>query len=121
MDVRLILAGVFGLVAILAAYVVLVALGHGDDANGLAPLVITLLGFVGLGAHTTQRLGKQDETLEQQTEQLDQITHQTNGVLTARIKAATDEAVRTALRSAGYHVPDGPASEPPELSEVPGQ
>lgn len=116
-DLRLALVAVVAFVAIIAAYVILVALGHGDEATGLAPLVLTLLGFVGLGGHVTQRLGQQDEQLTQQTEQLTQITHQTNGVLTARIKSATDDAVRTALRSAGYHVPD--AVEPPDLPEVP--
>ncbi len=110
-DVRLVLAGLVGLVVIIAAYVTLVALGHGAEANGLAPLVVTLLGLFGLGAHNAQRLGQQDE-------QLQQINHQTNGVLTARIKVATDEAVRTALRSAGYNVPPAEV-EPPDLSEVP--
>lgn len=109
-DVRLIIAGVVGLVVIIAAYVVLVAMGHGNEANGLAPLVVTLLGLFGLGAHTTNRLSQQDQ-------QLDQITHQTNGVLTQRIQAGADAAMRTVLREAGYHVPEGqPVSEPPELA-----
>lgn len=112
-DPKLILAGVLGLVAIIAAYVVLVALGHGSEANGLAPLVVTLLGFVGLGAHTTQRLSQQDA-------QLDVITHQTNGVLTQRIADGADKALRQVLREVGYPVPDAvPAPvEPPEVPEV---
>lgn len=113
-DVRLVLAGVVALVAILAAYVILVSLGHGSEANGLAPLVVTLLGLFGLGAHTSQRLGQQDE-------QLNQITHQTNGVLTARIEQGADKALRQVLREVGYPVPDGrpveiPSETPPEVS-----
>lgn len=108
-DVRLVLAGVVALVAILAAYVLLVALGHGSEANGLAPLVLTLLGFVGLGAHNAQRLGQQDE-------QLTQISHQTNGVLTARIEQGADKALRQVMRECGYPVPDGtPVEIPPEV------
>jgi hypothetical protein len=92
-----------------------VSLGHAAEANGLAPLVVTLLGLVGLGAHNAQRLGRQDD-------QLDQISHQTNGVLTKRIEQGADVALRRVLREAGYHVPDGPqATEPPELPEVPSQ
>lgn len=114
-DPKLIVSGVVALVAILAAYVVLVVLGHGSEANGLAPLVLTLLGFLGLGAHTTQRLSQQDA-------QLDQITHQTNGVLDARIRQGSDTAMRQVLREAGYHVPEAVPPpvpvEPPDLQGV---
>jgi ABC-type transport system involved in cytochrome bd biosynthesis fused ATPase/permease subunit len=115
-DLRLALVAVVAFVAIIAAYVVLVALGHQDAATGLAPLVLTLLGFVGLGGHVTQRLGQQDQQLTQQTEQLAQITHQTNGVLTERIRAGADSALRQVLRETGYNVPDGdPVPAPPEV------
>lgn len=113
-DPKLIFAGVVALVAIIAAYVVLVVLGHGSEATGLAPLVLTLLGFLGLGAHTTQRLSQQDT-------KLDVITHQTNGVLDGRIQQGADTAMRQVLREAGYHVPEAPPPPPvdrPVLPEV---
>jgi uncharacterized membrane protein len=102
-------AAVVGLVAILAAYVVLVALGHGAEANGIVPVVVTLLGFLGLGAHNSARLAQQDE-------QLTKISHQTNGVLTARIEAGADTALRRVLRETGYPVPDRTEPLDPEVT-----
>lgn len=100
-----IIAAVVAFVAVLAAYVALAMTGHADDAAGIVPIVTTLLGLVGLGAHQSSRLSKQDE-------QLSTISHQTNGVLTARIEQGADAALRRVLRETGYNVPD-PAPVPP--------
>lgn len=111
-----ILGAVVAFVAVLAAYVVLSLTGHASDAAGVVGIVTTLLGLLGLGAHTTNRLAKQDE-------QLTTISHQTNGVLTARIEAGADKAMRQVLRSAGYNVPDAvdvPADTGPQDVEGSG-
>lgn len=117
-----IVAGVIAFVAILAAYVVLSMTGHASDAAGIVGIVATLLGLLGLGAHTTNRLTKQDEQLGRQSEQLSTISHQTNGVLTERIERGADTALRRVLREAGYNVPDAQPAEtaaPPDV-EGPG-
>lgn len=102
-----IIAGaVVAFVAVLAAYVVLAATGHGTEAAGVAGIVTTLLGLVGLGAHQSSRLSEQDE-------QLTTISHQTNGVLTKRIQDGADTAMRQVLREAGYNVPAAPAPQAP--------
>lgn len=106
LSTAVVIGAVVAFVAVLAAYVVLAALGHADEAGGIVGIVTTLLGLLGLGAHNAGRLAKQDE-------QLSTISHQTNGVLTQRIEAGADKALRTVLREAGYHVPPGPAEDEP--------
>lgn len=102
-----VVAALLAFVAVLAAYVVLAMTGHASDASGVVGIVTTLLGLLGLGAHTSQRLAKQDA-------QLTTITHQTNGVLTKRIQDGADTAMRQVLRDAGYNVPPATAEPAPE-------
>lgn len=71
---------------ILAAYVVLSL--SGVDTSGLINLVLTLAGVGTVGVHQAVRLDAQDTTLRK-------IDRQTNGILTARIKAAVAEALAT--------------------------
>lgn len=106
------MAAAIAFVGIVGAYVALVITGHGSETGGLVTAVLTLLGFLGLGAHQSQRLGQQDAAL-------DVITHQTNGVLTQRIQDGADAAMRQVLREAGYNVPAAtvPTAEP--VAEVP--
>ena len=54
---------------------------------------VTLIGPVLAVVILQGRLGKQDEVLDKHDQKLDQITHQTNGVLTQRIKDAVGEAL----------------------------
>lgn len=58
---------------------------------------VTLIGPVLAVVILHGRLGKQDEALDEHSQKLDQITHQTNGVLTERINTAVAEGVKAAL------------------------
>lgn len=58
---------------------------------------VTLIGPVLAVVILQGRLGKQDEVLDEHDKKLDQITHQTNGVLTERINTAVAEGVKAAL------------------------
>lgn len=58
---------------------------------------VTLVGPVLAVVILQGRLGKQDQVLEEQDKKLDQITHQTNGVLTERINTAVADGVKAAL------------------------
>jgi hypothetical protein len=58
---------------------------------------VTLIGPVLAVVILQGRLGKQDEALDEHSQKLDTITHQTNGVLTERINAAVAEGVKAAL------------------------
>jgi hypothetical protein len=62
---------------------------------------VTLIGPVLAVIILQGRLGKQDEALDEHGQKLDQITHQTNGVLTERINAAVAEGVKAALANRG--------------------
>jgi hypothetical protein len=107
----IIVGALVAFVAVLAAYVVLAATGHGTEAAGVAGIVTTLLGLVGLGAHQSSRLSEQDA-------QLSTISHQTNGVLDKRIQDGADTAMRQVLREAGYNVP-APAETPAQPEAIP--
>lgn len=69
---------------VIAGFVVLTL--KGSDTNGFVALVAPILGAVFVINHLDHRSDKQDQALEQ-------ITHQTNGILTERIQ----EAVKAAL------------------------
>lgn len=84
--------------ALLGAYCLLVL--NGRDADGLVQAVVTLLGVVGLGAHVEHRTRQQNHIIAK-------IDRQTNGVLSERIEAGSERAVRRVLRQAGYRI-DGP-------------
>jgi hypothetical protein len=58
---------------------------------------VTLIGPVLAVVILQGRLGKQDEKMDVQDAKLDQITHQTNGVLTERINTAVADGVKAAL------------------------
>jgi len=58
----------------------------GSDTSGFVGLVAPILGAVFVINHLDHRSDKQDEALEQ-------ITHQTNGVLTERIQEAVTAAL----------------------------
>ncbi|MGW2169153.1 hypothetical protein ACWC1C_01320 [Streptomyces sp. NPDC001705] len=81
-----------GALAIIVGGVVLLTLFDKPVDNYIA-LVTPLLAAMYLDARTE----KQNETLENQDQKLDQITHQTNGVLTERINTAVAEGVKAAL------------------------
>lgn len=85
------IAGAVAFLGILTAYVVLVVTGHADQANGLAPLVVTVLGVTGLAGHIEKRTQEQNEVIRK-------IDRQTNGVLTERIHAGTQAAVKQLLQ-----------------------
>jgi hypothetical protein len=108
----LVVAALVAFVAVIAAYVVLAVTGHGDSASGIVPAVVSLLGIFGLGAHTTNRLTKQDQALST-------ITRQTNGVLTRRIEEGADRALRQVLRESGYSVPPSPYEPEPTQADGP--
>lgn len=59
---------------------------RGSDTSGFVALVAPILGAVFVIQHLDHRSDKQDE-------KLDTITHQTNGVLSERIKTAVQEAL----------------------------
>ena len=69
---------------VLAAYVVLTIFGA--DTSSLVSVVVALATGGSITVHAAQRLDTQDK-------KLDTITHQTNGVLTKRIKDAVAQAL----------------------------
>jgi hypothetical protein len=84
----------FGAIAVILGGVILLTLFERPTGSYIA-LITPLLAAVYLDSRTE----KQNETLEQQDRKLDQITHQTNGVLTERIEAAVARALEQASRS----------------------
>lgn len=78
----------FGALAVIVGGVILLTLFERPTGSYIA-LVTPLLAAMYLDARTE----KQNETLETQNKKLDTITHQTNGVLTQRIKDAVGEAL----------------------------
>lgn len=83
----------FGALAVILGGVILLTL-FGKPVGSYIALVTPLLAAMYLDGRTE----KQNETLEQQDEKLDRISHQTNGVLTERIKTAVAEALEQAGR-----------------------
>lgn len=83
-------AGALAFLGILAAYVALVITGHEEAATGLAPMIVTVLGVAGLGAHVEKRTQEQNTTIAK-------IDRQTNGVLDRRIHDGTQAAVKSLL------------------------
>lgn len=81
-------AALVAFLAVLAAYVALVLTDH--DPSGLVPMVVTVLGVLGLGAHIEKRTQEQNATIAK-------IDRQTNGVLTQRIEEGTRKAVSDLL------------------------
>lgn len=86
----------FGALAVIIGGVILLTLFERPTGSYIA-LVTPLLAAMYLDARTE----KQNETLETQNEKLDQITHQTNGILTERINTAVAEGVKAALNERG--------------------
>ena len=82
----------FGALAVIVGGVILLTLFERPTGSYIA-LVTPILAAMYLDAKTE----KQNETLAQQDTKLDQITHQTNGVLTERINDAVAEGVKKAL------------------------
>jgi hypothetical protein len=82
----------FGALAVIVVGAVLLGLFDRPTGSYIA-LVTPLLAAMYLDGRTE----KQNETLAQQDTKLDQITHQTNGVLTQRINDAVAEGVKAAL------------------------
>lgn len=98
---------------ILAAFVAVVVTGH--DPGGFITVLTMVLASAGLLAHQSVRLSAQDQ-------QLQQIEHQTNGAMDARIEAAIAKALslREAQHSAAAEVAqrileqrDQPEDQPP--------
>ncbi|MFJ2176393.1 hypothetical protein ACIOHE_26320 [Streptomyces sp. NPDC087851] len=75
------------LIAIVVGVTVLTVLGK--PTGTYIALVTPILAAMYLDGRTEA----QNQRLEEQTQQLTQITHQTNGVLTQRIKDAVQEAL----------------------------
>lgn len=98
------IAGAVAFLGIIAAYVVLVVTGHGDEAQGLAPMVVTVLGVFGLGAHVEKRTQEQNQTIAK-------IDRQTNGVLDRRIHDGTRQAVESLLADHNIIPPPAPAGD----------
>lgn len=84
------IAGAIAFLGVLIAYVVLVVTDHADQANGLAPLIVTVLGVTGLAGHIEKRTQEQNQVIAK-------IDRQTNGVLTERIHTGTKAAVEQLL------------------------
>ncbi|MET9385294.1 hypothetical protein ABZY09_30540 [Streptomyces sp. NPDC002928] len=82
----------FGALAVILGGVVLLTLFQRPTGSYIA-LVTPILAALYLDAKTE----KQNRVLDEQTQQLQQITHQTNGVLTERINTAVAEGVKAAL------------------------
>ncbi|MFD7908347.1 hypothetical protein ACFV4G_39665 [Kitasatospora sp. NPDC059747] len=101
-------------IVIVAGYVVL-NLQHADTANYVA-LVTPVLGAVYTVSQLNQRSDAQDQALSV-------ITHQTNGVLTARIQSAVADALGSQSATAGTPVSNGAApivpGRPPYTPAVP--
>lgn len=95
------IAGAVAFLGILCAYVVLVVTGHADQANGLAPLIVTVLGVTGLAGHIEKRTQEQNQVIAK-------IDRQTNGVLTERIQTGTRTAVEQLLQEHNI-IPADPA------------
>lgn len=89
--------GLIGFVAILGAYCSLVITGNGEQANGLISAVVVLLTGAGIIGHSEARTREQNSRLQQ-------IEHQTNGVLDKRITEGAEHAVRRVLIEAGLDV-----------------
>jgi len=87
--------GVAGLV--IGGFVVLTL--RGSETSGFVALVAPILGAVFIINHVDRRSDQQDEALQQ-------ITHQTNGVLTERINTAVADGVKNALTER-----EGPGAE----------
>lgn len=99
------IAGVVVFLATLAAFVYLTAMGK--DTTTLVTLCgPTVAGLLVIG-HQARTTAAQNAHLEQQTEQLQTITRQTNGVLDGRIKSGAKAAVTEALQEAGIIGPAG--------------
>lgn len=82
----------FGALAVILGGVVLLTL-FGKPTGSYIALITPILAAVYLDVRTE----KQNEVLGQQDEKLDQISHQTNGILTQRINDAVAEGVKAAL------------------------
>lgn len=95
------IAGAIAFLGILAAYVALVVTGHADQANGLAPLIVTVLGVTGLAGHIEKRTQEQNATIAK-------IDRQTNGVLDKRIHEGTTAAMKQLLQEHNI-IPADPA------------
>jgi apolipoprotein N-acyltransferase len=95
LDRGLLAAALVAFLALLAAYVVL-AVTH-NDAEGVVRLATTLAAVFGLGVYQRATHKATARKLDQQNTALAQITEQTNGVLTARIKNAVHEALAEAV------------------------
>lgn len=78
----------FGALAVILGGVILLTLFERPTGSYIA-LVTPILAAMYLDAKTE----KQNEILGQHDQKLDQITHQTNGILTQRIKDAVGEAL----------------------------
>lgn len=81
---RVVWALVLAFAVLLGTYVVLSL--NGQDVGGFLTFVVTVAGLLGIGARGEAR-GRRDRAV------IDKIDHQTNGVLTGRIKAAVNEAL----------------------------
>lgn len=81
----------FGALAVILGGIILLTL-FGKPVGSYIALVTPLLAAMYLDGRTE----KQNETLEQQDVKLDRISHQTNGILTERIKTAVAEALEQA-------------------------
>jgi hypothetical protein len=82
-----------GTAALVIAGFVVLMLKHQDTAAYIG-VVTPILTAVFVIQHVDTRSDRQDQALQQ-------ITHQTNGVLTERINTAVESAVRTALAPPG--------------------
>jgi hypothetical protein len=91
----------FGALAVIVGGVILLTLFERPTGSYIA-LVTPILAAMYLDAKTE----KQNETLAQQDTKLDQITHQTNGILTERINAAVADGVKAALAERDGSVTD---------------
>lgn len=86
------LTQVFVLFVVIAGFVVLSV--RGTDTSAYVAFAAPVLGAVFVTAQLNQRSDAQDE-------QLAKISHQTNGVLTERIRSAVGDALAERDQSAG--------------------
>lgn len=86
---RVLVAVLVAFLAVLGGFVALT--WRGQPTDGLVQLVLTVGGLLGLGAHQQANTRKQNSVLSK-------IDKQTNGILTERIDAGAETAIRRVLQ-----------------------
>lgn len=92
---RVLVLGAVVFLALFGTFAVLTATGK--DVTLLVGVLVQLAGLGGVVVHSEART-------RQQNTRLDKIDHQTNGVLTRRIRAGARREIREALVEAGIRV-----------------